>query len=163
MEFNNYCLLILGEIENAKLIIRRITENDIKYIEAKGFYLATFLSVLTPKEIKDTFIDKKTSVIVFKLDDDSSSVELTDKDKHKHLFGEVEKTVKKQSELNKKYGSMLVLDEKALKEDYLKTLKNKIDKMGKTEKTNLLNEIFDKGIENLSSEDKEILKILSTK
>lgn len=163
LEFNNYCLLILGNIEDSREILKQITEEEIKYVEGKGLFMATFLSVLSPSELKNCFTDKKCSVIVFKLDEDTSSVELNNKEKHNHLFEDFEKTFEKKKKLDENFGSMITLDKELIKADNLNNLREEIKNMGKGERKTLMDNIFDKGINNLTSDDKKILEILASR
>ncbi len=163
LEFNNYCLLILGNIGDSGEVLKQITEEEIKYIEGKGLFMATFLSVLSPNELKNCFADKKCSVIVFKLNEDVSSVELNNKEKHNHLFEDFEKTFEKKQKLNKNFGSMIVLDKELIEEDNLNNIKEEIKNMDKEQRKSLMDNIFDKGINNLTSGDKKILEILASR
>jgi len=161
MEFNNYCLLILGNVEKVEDTLKTITEKEIKFVVGKGFFISTFLSLLTPEEIKNCFCGEESSVIVFNLSSEYSSVELSDKDRQDYLFKEIFENGQISNILTENYNSMLRFDREKNDSFISKRINYKVDDMDKETIKKMINEIIDKGVENLTKEDKELLDLLT--
>lgn len=162
MEFNNYCLIVLGNISNVEKTLVTITEEEMKFVSGKGFFMARFMSILSPEEIKNCFIGEKSSAIVFKLSSECSSIELSDKKKQEYLFKEI---IKEDipNQLTENYGSMIDIDKKEIKSIELENKKIMVENMDKSSRKEIMDEIIDKGIDNLTEDDKIILELLIKK
>ena len=161
MKFNNYCLLILGIFDRDEVInlLGKTTEGEVNYTERANMFLATFVSVLSPNEINNIFNGEGRSVIVFKVKPEDVSVKLSNETKQKELFDNIFDKLDMVEELTDSYGSMI--DRDIVEEEHLNN-EESIAKMTKREREALGDEIIDKGIENLTKEDKELLTLLSS-
>lgn len=177
MKFRNYCILVMGAIDNdgIKLEIEKITDSKINLLDARGILIATFTSGVSPKELSDWFKLNKRNFFLFDLDEENSGFNILKKDISDGLFGFL-------NEMNDK-----ILDERAA--EFLKDIKvsepidikgysrplrtsirkevkpkqltkEEVQKMTIKEKQELQDKIIDNGVENMTEYDKEILSFL---
>ncbi len=174
MKFRNYCIVVMGDTNNVREEIEKVSEMKPNVLDAKGILIATFSSVVEPSELKDFFKLNRRSFLLFDLDPKTSGVHITKKDIHEGLFGFLK--ILNDDELKNKTKNLI--REITLSSDTKPTfnkkitlrdtpIKNKkiteadIDKMGKEDKVKLLHSLIDKGYEKLTEDDKKILKKLA--
>jgi hypothetical protein len=170
MKFRNYCLVVMGETDNIQPEIFKISETHPNVLDSKGIVIATFTSVVEPKELTDYFKSRNRNFLIFDLDAENSGFNINRKDIHNSLFGFLnemtENILKKKSDdliqevtsttksnISHKVNTIIKKDKKILIED--------IDNMSPKDKNDLMNKLIDKGVNNLSEYDKKILKKLS--
>jgi len=170
MKFKNYCVVIMGDTNGAVKEIEKISDSKPNILDAKGIIIATFTSFVDVKELSAWFMMNNRSFMVFDLDPNFSGVHITKPEVHEGLFGFL-------SQLNKNN-----LDSRTV--EFLKTMRGSqkiedaviendkttarplltesdIEKMSKQEKEDLMNQIMDNGLENLTEYDKKILPLLA--
>lgn len=175
MKFRAYCIIVLSETTGVLKEIVKISEINPNYIDGKGLFIATFTSTASVVELTEYFKLNNRNFMVFELKDDSSGFNIIKDNINEGLFGFLknfysdEQTAKlmediqmssttkntKRSELNDKP------KKQPPKKNDLVSTEEKIAKMSKDEKSNYLNEIIDKGVENLTEDDKKILELLA--
>ena len=175
MKFRNYCVVIMGNTKNVSIEIEKVSEDKPNILDAKGIVIATFYSSLTVKELTEWFRLNDRSFFVFDLEPNSSGYHITKEEIHKGLFGfldEINDDVldKKAKDLLSSIEDAKIIHENARKKDYIKVkLKTKskrftpseIDSMSLKEKEELMNRIIDKGVDNLTEYDKQLLPLLA--
>jgi hypothetical protein len=174
MEFKNYCLVVLGRVEGVKDEIGKISETAVRYVDAKGIVIATFSTIATTLELKEFFTLNNRSFILFEMGQDNYGVNLTNKAIHEHLFGDISGfqslntlTGKLLSDIN---GSISRIPEPVISgSTQTKIIKNKksdlnsinLDNLSIDQRNKIVDEIIDKGIENLTDYDRKLLKKVS--
>jgi hypothetical protein len=161
MKFRNYCVIIMGNTIGATLEVEKISEGKINVFNPNGILIATFSSVMEPKELNDWFKLNKRTFFIFDLNPESSGFNIQKEEIHNGLFGFLESM-----DVDKKTLELLnvVKDSKNIKKP-IKTNKQEIteetiSKMTNREKEILFNKLLDNGTENLTDNDKKILPLL---
>ena len=161
MKFRNYCVIIMGNTIGATLDVEKISEGKINVFNPNGILIATFSSVMEPKELNDWFKLNKRTFFIFDLNPESSGFNIQKEEIHNGLFGFLESM-----DVDKKTLELLnvVKDSKNIKKP-IKTNKQEIteetiSKMTNKEKEILFNKLLDNGTENLTDNDKKILPLL---
>jgi hypothetical protein len=171
----------MGETKGCKIEIVKIAEDTPRFLEAKGVTIATFLSVAEPGEITEYFKTFNRNFMVFDLNKNSSGFNLTNKQIQELLFGHLDnedngsiefknKTndliddINRQSRanaanrINKPKKTKINLESRIIKP---KTRYIISEDMTKSEITEIINQILDKGTDNLTKYDRETLAKLS--
>lgn len=157
MEFKDYCVIVLGDVDGAKEEISRISESDVRFAESKGVLMATFYTVATAPELKTYLESYNRNFFLFEMGDDNYGVNLNDEVIYNHLF-----------EPNEDLARYTLIS------NPLKNMNNSIsgttdqyieniDNMSKSECDKLLDKLLDKGVENWSNTDKIIIEKLTKK
>ena len=179
MKFRNYCIVFIGDVIGVQKEVRKIAEES-KFLGKKGMTIATFVSVAEPAELSDYFKSFDRNFLLFDLNEDYSRVNLLDETKHKELFKIVnkhtDKTLEEMSDnlideinetLNKTsftgYSASDIGDSLFSEMITPKTKKNKVDlkSLSKKEKEEIINNILDKGYDNLNEYDIKMLDKVS--
>lgn len=179
MVFRDYCIVVLGKSDGALMEIVNISDNKPKILPAKGILICTFNSVADANELEDYFTSLGRSFFLFEVGADNTGYNLTNKEVHEGLFGEIES---KDNDLSDKSKSLLNAIQESVsfqpisgntpetntrvdKETKAETKKVFIEEsyenLSREEKIDLINEILDKGHENMDEYDKKVLKALS--
>lgn len=183
MIFKNYCLILLGKFDKELAFeeLSKISETKINYIFTTGVYIATFSTIMTPKEMKNLLKIFKNNCFIFELDEDVSSYNLQDKDIEAGLFSllnnvnldEMSKKfindIKDSNNIPEaheiKYGDEIngynQTKDKIIFNKYEIDITEFISSLTKDEKEALFNELIDKGVDKLSDLDKRLLNLLS--
>jgi hypothetical protein len=180
MKFRNYCIVFIGDVNGVRPEVLKIAEK-VKFLGDKGMTISTFISVAEPAELSDYFKSLNRNFLLFDLNKDYSRVNLLDKKKHAELFEifdkHTDKTLEEMSnklidEINetlnktsftgdsKSYDMGEPLFSKILEP---KTYKKRVDlkSLSKKQKEEIINDILDKGYDNLDEYDIKILKKVS--
>lgn len=163
-------MVVMGEINATDVVseIERISEIKPNVLNARGILIATFSSVIEANILTDFFKSHGLSFLLFDLDPKSSGVHITKKIIHQGLFGflkdltDVELKNRTQT-LSREISATADTKSSSLRRTIRKDKKiseSDIDNMGKEAKENLLNELIEKGFEQLTEDDKKILKKL---
>jgi len=157
----------MGEIDRTKLPdIFKMAESKPNTLDSKGVIISTFTSVMEITEITEYLRSINVNFMVFKLNNENTGVHFLKKDINDGLFGflteDREQYLKEKSEnfmyeLTGRTSDDLVENKEA--EDTLQL--DEIEALSKEEKNNLFNSIIDKGVDNLSEYDKEVLSKLA--
>lgn len=174
MKFKNYCVIIMGDTNGAVNEIEKISDSKPNILDAKGIIIGTFTSFVDVKEISAWFTLNNRSFMVFDLDPSSSGYLITKKEVHDGLFGFIDKVGS--NELDTKTIDFLrsmvssqpyktgEIEDAVIVEDSKKDVKeinvSDIEKMTQKEKEELINQIMDNGLENMTEYDKKILPLL---
>jgi hypothetical protein len=176
MEFKSYCLVVLGRVEGVKDEIGKISETAVRYVDAKGIVIATFSTVATALELREFFTLNNRSFVLFEMGDGNYGANLTNKAIHDHLFGDMEVhgmqplntlTGKLLSDINGSVGKIpepVVSGTSETRMTRTKTTEfDSIDlkNLSIDQRSEIVNKIIDKGVENLTEQDKKVLKKLS--
>jgi hypothetical protein len=170
MKFRNYCIVVMGSTSGVQLEITKICEGTPNILDAKGVLIATFTSFAEPSELTAWFTENNRNFLIFDLDKDNSGFNITKKEIHEGLFGFLKSV--NTNEMNDDFLKSISLssetkDVKTVKKPLRDSLKNKnkldpknIEKLSQSEKQELLNELIDSGLENLTESDKKLLPLL---
>lgn len=180
MIFKNYCGVFFNPIDDLNAIISKISEDAPRVMKGKGISIYTFTSVIDATILTDYFKSYNLNFFVFDLSKSNSGFNFTDKDKESDLFGFLNKNVKsdfenlsnilmddiiKNSSINKKpepnIKPVLKYKTETKKDGDLDRLLDSIENMSKNDRNSMLNDIIDKGVENLNESDKKILEKIS--
>lgn len=170
MKFKNYCVIIMGDTNGAVKEIEKISDSKPNILDAKGIIIATFTSFVDVKELSAWFMMNNRSFMVFDLDPKSSGVHITKPEVHEGLFGFLNQLNKnnldsrtveflKTMRSSQKIEDAVIEDDKDVPRPLL--TESDIEKMSKQEKEDLMNQIMDNGLENLTEYDKKILPLLA--
>lgn len=172
MKFRDYCIIVMGKTSGCRVEIDKVAQTTPNYLEAKGITIATFVSALEPNELTEFFKSFNRSFIILDLDESSSGFNITNNQLHNKLFGHISR--KDHNELEEMTNRLM--DEITYNNDisgntkinFIRTnvsepedIIEEFDEMSKTEKEELMNEILDKGLENLTDHDRKILEKLT--
>ncbi len=165
MEFKNYCIAVLGNTKNVKLEIKKISEGDVRFADGSGLLLCTFQSVATAAELTDFFQGNGRSFLLFEMGKDNYGAFLAKENLHNQLFGHMkENTLGILSKMTDKIMADIIKFQ-PIADSGDTEVQSIVDvtKMSDSEITEMLNSILDKGFENLTDYDKELLGKLRKK
>jgi hypothetical protein len=159
----------MGDTKGVLNEITKISETKPNVLDAKGVLIATFSSIAEPNELTEWFTENNRNFLIFDLNKKSSGFNITKKEIHEGLFGFLnEINVDEMGEkfiqsIDLKHDSVYVEPQsKPLRPSLMFNLDpDEIQKMGLSEKEELLNKLIDFGLEKLSEEDKKILPLLA--
>lgn len=162
MKFRNYCIILMGEgLQEALPEIKKIAESDPNVLDAKGVLIATFSSFVEPAELTDYFKLNRRNFLLFDMDKENSGYNIMNVKLHDGLFGFV-KMMDLQAQVDR-YKQVVSETSGNTETNYYESAYdlNEIEKMSPSEKNKLMDILIDKGIENLSKYDKQILDKLA--
>lgn len=180
MKFRNYCIVVMGDTKDVLVEVTKVAETKPNYLDAKGILIATFSSAAAPNELTDYFRLNNRSFLLFDLSKDNSGYHITKKPIHEGLFGFLDMIG--DSELRSKSEEFIKevtfsSDTKNDMSNVQKTQEHRkevtpspigkkitdadINKMSKKEKDELLNIILEKGVNNLTENDKDLAQKLA--
>jgi hypothetical protein len=149
------CLVIMENTKGILNEIEKVTLDTPSFINAKGIFISTFTTNKSIGELKKFFKDKNRNFLMFEIDVTTSAYHFLNKELENGLFmfADIER------DNDDVWSGINILDSKDMNSEITE---KSILKMTKEEKENKLNELIDKGIENLSNEEKNILNLLAT-
>ena len=175
MRLRNYCVIIMGDTKDVFLEIEKVSDDKPNVLDAKGIVIATFSSTLTINELNEWFKLHNRSYFVFDLS--TSGFNITKKEIHDGLFGFL--GISNKDILDKRASDLMsaIEDAKIIQENSKKVKIDKpidfkteirpkrlslsdIESMTNKEKEELMNNIIDKGVKNLTEYDKKLLPLL---
>ena len=181
MIFKNYCAVFFNPVDKLNGIVGKIAEDSPRVMKGKGISIYTFVSVVDSQILTEYFKSYDLNFFMFNLDPTTSGFNFVDKEKEMDLFGFLHNDKTSDSEKlanalmddiinnNVKSESIPGIRESGRSKPYIVTDKNddldeilnNIENMTKSERNLMLNEIIDKGVDNLDDTDKLILKRIS--
>jgi hypothetical protein len=179
MKFKNYCIIVLGKTDGCLTEINKVAEGKVKILPAKGIMIGTFNSAFKTPELDDYFKSLNRNFFIFELNPKTSGYNINNEEVRHDLFG---KSKDNNIELEK-ISNNLIDDIKSViprfnkrpvtgssksfiidnNEDNLKFSSDFYETLNPKEKQTLMDSILDKGVDNLTYIDKEILNILTKK
>lgn len=90
MNFNDYCIVGLGDVSGIKDLVKKISQTNPRCLEQQGVLIATFSSAFTISELKDIFEKDKRTFFVFEIGLDKSVYKIGKENIHQQLFGHLE-------------------------------------------------------------------------
>ena len=191
MNFKYFCVVVMGETEGAIVEIDKISESRPRILKSEGILITTFKSAARAKEIEDYLTSLKRNFFIFEVGGYNTGYNIINKTITKDLFSHIEAEIKSgeiipitpyqdevifpdiefksemlpykdrveyiANKLDDEGYDYLTIEDKRFYIDVCKDDPGFIEDQGKT----IIEQIIDKGYENLSDEDKELLKILS--
>jgi len=91
IKFRNYCIVVLGNVKGVLSEIEQISEIKPNTVDHGGLMIATFISIMQPKELKWHFINNNRNFLLFDLDEDNSAYNIIKENLHEGLFGFINK------------------------------------------------------------------------
>ena len=163
MKFRNYCVIIMGITKGAKEEIIKIAETQPNLLDANAVLIATFSSLVEPRELTDYFKVCQRNFFLFDMNEENSGFHMMKKEINDGLFGFLGKMneeglKEKMDNLMQEISSSTKIINK--KSDSVISIQD-IDNMSSKDKNDLMNTLLSKGGENLSEYDKKILNILA--
>jgi len=176
MKMRNYCVVIMGNTDNVKVEIEKVSDSETNILDAKGVVIATFSSFIEPNEMSEWFKLNDRSFLLFDLDPKTSGYNITKKEIHRGLFGFLE--TNDSDVLEKKVDDFLksvrkhkfsgdsityTTAKESISDAKIVTdiiTESDIQNMSRNERETLLNKIMDNGVENMTENDKKILPLL---
>jgi hypothetical protein len=160
----------MGETKEVFPEIVMISETTPNVLDAKGILIATFSSIAEPKELTDYFKLNGRNFFLFDLNPENSGYYIAKDEINEGLFGflkdmDSENLKQKTDNLIQEISSTTVTN-RAVKVKKSRTAKEEytmaeLDNMSPKDKNDLMNRLIDKGVDNLSEYDKELLSKLS--
>jgi hypothetical protein len=162
--FAPYCIIVLGNnASEADKHVEKFSEIKLGHLLSQNVYISTFVSMVDIAEMTDWFRSRGMNFFIFKVDPEVSGFGLTKKEMENGLFGLIDfiNTTEMtdqflKSQFNNQASDVEIVDKVS---DYLNL--DNVEHMSPFEKEMLINKILDKGVENMSEEDKKILSILT--
>lgn len=153
MLFRNYCVIFMGDNKDVLSEILRISETTPNTLDAKGIFIATFTSVVKPKELTDFFKLNNRNFMFFDLNSEYSGFSIIKPDIENALFGFLNDMT---NDKLKQKADMLIKEINISVDDSME-----IENLSTEQRNILINELLDKGIDNLTKNDKILLDKLS--
>lgn len=179
MKFRNYCVVVMGNTQNVFFEIEKVSDTTPNVLDGGGIVVATFSSAIEVKELSEWFKLNNRNFLVFELDDKTSGFHIFKEDIHKKLFGFLNEI---NDEILKKRTNDLIdaIEDAKIIQEKSKRNKDKgvnvktvirpkryteveIENMTIREKEEIINNIIDKGVENMTEYDKILLPLLAKK
>ena len=163
MEFKNYCIIVMGQTDGILNEVNKISEKILGSMDAKGLVIITFVANSEVGELSDFFKEYKRNFVLFVLDDNVSGYNFLKNDIQNELFGNLQPNeLKIMTDKLLKEVKTNEIDKNLIKDKTLKTLTDEeLSNLSEDEKEEKINEIIDKGINNLNDYDKDILDKLT--
>jgi hypothetical protein len=161
MEFKNYSLIVFDDISSVSSELTKIVE-EMKFVNTDAYCVCTFISNATTNELKEYITMLNVSFLLFEMTESNHAVRFQNKKFQKHLFGDTEKNRgQKTKDMQRKVEDAIKRQFDSKPQEHKRTNKiSNLHEISSTERERLLNSILDKGFENLTQEDKNILEKL---
>jgi hypothetical protein len=157
----------MGDTDGAKEEIVKISDSKPRYMNAKGILVSTFKSVASPQELEDYFKLNSRTFLIFDMNPEHSGYFIDNKEIDSTLFAYVRENMDKLSDESARLAAEVRHDSTGFtntRKSY-KLVQPKRDfdvsDLSNKEREERINNIIDKGVENLTERDKELLEILS--
>jgi len=159
----------MGKMGTVKDEIIKIAETKPRYLDATGILMATFASVAEPAELEEFFKKDGRSFFIFDLNKENSAYHLDNLSFNKHLFGDALEREEKVREMSARIMEEIsgstpningITEIKGMPKIKIDP-KIVVEDLSPREREDLVNEIFDKGVEKMTKSDKKLLKEIS--
>lgn len=191
MNFKYFCVVVMGETDGVIVEIDKISESRPRILKSEGILITTFKSAARAKEIEDYLTSLKRNFFIFEVGAYNTGYNIINKTITKDLFSHIESEIKSGKIIPiTPYQDEVIFPDIEFKsemlpyKDRVEYIANKLDDEGydyltiedkrfyidackddpgfiEDQGNTIIEQIIDKGYENLSDEDKELLKILS--
>lgn len=165
MKLRNYILIAFVKSESSITIkddLLELANTPPRYICTKDYTLASFSSTFEPLEIRN-FLNQIEGRMFFIFDsNDTVAASNLPKQMREHLFQNFEMINEESPTLNNFVNDKNSLNIKTLSGSSESIVIN-VEELSTAKRMEMLNDLFDKGLENLNNEDRELLDILSKK
>ncbi len=164
--FKNYCIIILGNTTSCEKEVKNISEATPSIVNMKNVTICTFITIMNTLELGDYFKSFGRNFFLFELNPSTSCYNINNMDTYARLFSEFENqddlqmeelSSRLNDEINYKCGDIKTkkdFDEPETLIDYFKEL-------SKSDKEDFINDILDKGVKNMTDDDKKIMEVFS--
>ena len=168
-KYKNYCIIVLGKVTGVIDEISEVSEFDVNFLEDTNVVIATFSTILTVNGLKDHFDSYNRGYFIFELGIDNYAVNVGRNQIYNILFKKFENggdltddiaTKQFLDKMNKSMDGMgltEILDIEAIEEEK----EIDVSTLSPSERKDMVNEIIDKGVENFTKKDKELLTKLT--
>jgi hypothetical protein len=190
IEFKEYCVIVLSTVEGVKDEITRISNSKINFINAKGIVMATFKSSFTVKEIETYLTDNQRNFLLYEVDESKCGYNFIDDKLKNALFTDSSEAKRKSEVKSTQLLNKMILDSMKTTIDAKGLIKGSkthseisdklrksinggnsgnskvvvdIETMGKEQLNELMDEILNKGPEDMTIKDKEMLEKIAKK
>lgn len=167
MKLKNYCLIAFVKqkaIQSIKDDLLELANTPPRYVSTEEYLLASFSSTFEAVEIKN-YINQISGRIFFIYEcNEASSASNLPPGIEKHLFGNIDM----KTNVNLSFTTVGAEKEEGSPEMQVATGNTEsvtvdVDSLSASERMEMINDLFDKGLENLNDEDRKLLDILSRK
>lgn len=164
MKFRNYCIVALGVVTGIRDIIKEVSEVEIKFIEQTGVFISTFSSVMEPAELRELLNEDERTFFIFEVGAENSTYFVGRDDVHDKLFGHMENggeevlNMMTNRLMNEIHNMQRVTSGST---DCTNEEEMDVSNFTKVEKEEKINELLDKGVKNLTEEEKSLLDLLT--
>jgi len=164
--FKNYCMVILGNTNGCEKEVKNISEATPSIVKMKNVAICTFITIMNTFELNGYFKSFGRNFFLFELNPSTSCYNINNTHTYARLFSEFENqddlqmeelSSRLNDEINYKCGDINPkkdFDEPETLIDYFKEL-------SKSDKEEFINDILDKGIKNMTDDDKKIMEMFS--
>lgn len=166
LKLRKYCLVVLlpfeeeGNLKSKEVrsnLVQTIKDDLLqlantppKYVLTKANFLASFTSAFEPKEIKNIMDDVVDRIyFLFETEDNNFASNLPS-NISEHLFQLIDNESKVEANSNSNTST-----------GFTESSVMNVSKLNTKERVEMLNDLFDKGLENLNEEEKKLLDLLS--
>lgn len=175
MILRNYCIIALVDIEGILEDLMLLSESSVNTFipTGNGMLIATFSSFMSPAELTEIFKASNKNFFIFDLNNNSSGFNILKEDINDTLFGFLKLYTSSNLEsISDNFMNELASTTGVPEFDLssttttqhinAKTFTDKeLSEMSEKERENLMNSIIDKGVENITTVEKKILKKLT--
>ena len=168
-KFKNYCIIVLGRVDGVIDEISEITDFDVNFLEHTNVVVATFSTDFKISKIKKHFDSYNRGYFLFELGIDNYAVNVGDTNNaiYNQLFkqfengGDISGNIETKDFLDKLAGKPPINITDITDITEIKGEEVDIDSLTSDERKEMVNEIIDKGVENFTKKDKELLTKLT--
>jgi len=130
--------------------VKKISETRAREIHSGGLLISTFGSSMSVRELSSYFANLDKNFLLFELNDEYSATNITKGDIQSKLFNYIKKDVD-------------VINSEDISKSEEKDIDLYLDSLSYNDKLLEVDQLIDKGVENLSEYDKSLLNKLTSK
>lgn len=191
MNFKYFCIVVMGETNGALVEIDKISESKPRVLKSEGILITTFKSAARAGEIESYLTSLNRNFFIFEVGAHNTGYNIMNKLIDKDLFSHIEDEIKSGDIIPMtRYQEEIILPDIEFKPEML-SYKDRLDYINhlisdegyefltledkkfyilafketpgflEGQERVVVEQIIEKGYENLSNEDKELLKLLS--
>ena len=155
-KFRRYCITVFGKISGADAEVKKISEGTMRGIKgAAGIYVATFTSMLDMTNLSDYFTENGRMFILAEIDEETFFANMGKLQNELFIKQDLD-------QINNTFMSQVVQDNSISGTSSANGYENiNVDDLNAAQRDELLNTFIEKGVENLTENDKEIMRKLT--